>query len=105
MKKLTSLLLPLGLSALPALAARQTFENAPVVDVNCSKKVSATAPGSREWARGMAVPRSFLGRIPSVLSGKRLGHGSHDAHMLCSRVCGSISKEYLARCRGPFCRE
>jgi hypothetical protein len=41
MKKLTSLLLLLGLSALPALAAPQTFENAPVVDVNCSKKLAA----------------------------------------------------------------
>jgi hypothetical protein len=41
MKTLTSLLLLLGLSTLPALAAPQTFHNVPVVDVNCSKKVAA----------------------------------------------------------------
>jgi hypothetical protein len=41
MKKLTSLLMLLGLSALPAFSAPQTFDNVPVVDVNCSKKVAA----------------------------------------------------------------
>ena len=41
MKKLASLLVLLGISALPALAAPQTFENVPVVDVNCSKKAAA----------------------------------------------------------------
>jgi hypothetical protein len=44
-----------------------------------------------------------MGRIPSVLPNNRLGHDSHDADMLCSRVCGSISKKYLAGHRGPFC--
>lgn len=65
-------------------------------------RISATTPGSRERARGMAVPRSFLGRIPSILPGNRLGHDSHDANMLCSRVCGSIPKKYMAGRRGPF---
>lgn len=43
-------------------------------------------------ASGMAVTRSSLGRIPSVLPNNRLRHDSHDADMLCSRLCGSISK-------------
>src|SRR6516165_5093963 len=41
MKKFTSILMLLGLSALPAMAAPQTFDNVPVVDVSCSKKVAA----------------------------------------------------------------
>jgi len=42
MRKLASLLLLLGLCALPSLAA-DSFKDVPVVDVNCSKKV-ASAP-------------------------------------------------------------
>jgi hypothetical protein len=41
MRKLASLFLLLGLCALPALAAAETYKDVPVVDVNCSAKVAA----------------------------------------------------------------
>jgi hypothetical protein len=41
MKRLTSLAVLLGLCGSPALAIAATYENVPVVDVNCSKKVAA----------------------------------------------------------------
>ena len=41
MRKLSSLLVLLGLCAMPAFAAPATYDNVPVVDVNCSKKVAA----------------------------------------------------------------
>jgi hypothetical protein len=41
--------------------------------------------------------------IPSVLPSNGLGHDSHDADMLCSGVCSSISKKYLAWRGSPFC--
>lgn len=40
MRKLTSLFVLLGLCAMPAFAAA-TYENVPVVDVNCAKKTAA----------------------------------------------------------------
>ena len=43
MKKLTSLLVLLGLFAMPAFAMVASYENVPVVDVNCSKKAAAMA--------------------------------------------------------------
>ena len=41
MKKLAALTLFVGMSALPALAATETFKDAPVIDVNCSTKATA----------------------------------------------------------------
>src|SRR5436190_19280546 len=41
MRKLASLVLVLGMYALPSLAAAETYKDVPVVDVNCSKKVAA----------------------------------------------------------------
>jgi hypothetical protein len=41
MKKLASLLILLGLCALPLLAANESYQDVPVVDVNCSKRVAA----------------------------------------------------------------
>ncbi len=41
MHKPISLLLLLGLTALPALAAAETYKDVSLVDVNCSKKVEA----------------------------------------------------------------
>ena len=41
MKKFASLCVLLGLCAMPALAAVETYNNVPVVDVNCSKKAAA----------------------------------------------------------------
>jgi hypothetical protein len=42
-KKLTSLLLLLGASAVPAFAASASYKNVSVVDVNCSSKAAANA--------------------------------------------------------------
>ena len=41
MRILASLFLLFGLSAMPALAAVETYKDVPVVDGNCSKKVAA----------------------------------------------------------------
>jgi hypothetical protein len=41
MRRITSLLVLLGLCAMPAFAKVASYENVPVVDVNCSKKVAA----------------------------------------------------------------
>jgi hypothetical protein len=41
MKKTVSFLVLLGLAAMPALAAVETYKDVSVVDVNCSKKVAA----------------------------------------------------------------
>jgi opacity protein-like surface antigen len=41
MKRLTSLMVLAALCAAPALAAAESFQNVPVVDVNCSKKAAA----------------------------------------------------------------
>ena len=41
MKKVASFVVLLGLSAIPALAAGETYKDVSVVDVNCSKKVVA----------------------------------------------------------------
>ncbi len=41
MKKLTSLLVLASLVATPALALAATYNDVPVVDVNCSRKVAA----------------------------------------------------------------
>ena len=43
MRKAVSFLVLLGLVAMPALAAVETYNDVPVVDVNCSKKVAADA--------------------------------------------------------------
>lgn len=43
MKKLTSLLLLIGASAVPAFAASASYKNVSIVDVNCSSKVAADA--------------------------------------------------------------
>ena len=40
-KRLSSLLVLLGLFAMPAFALAASFHNAPVVDVQCSKKAAA----------------------------------------------------------------
>jgi hypothetical protein len=68
-------------------------------------RIFAAVPRSRQWVYGLALTRSSLGRIPSVLPGNRLGLGSRDADRLCSRVCGSIAKKFMAGRRGPLCCE
>jgi len=41
MKRLTSLVVLAGLCAAPVFAAAESFQNVPVVDVNCSKRAAA----------------------------------------------------------------
>jgi len=43
MRKFASFLVLAGLSAMPVVAAVENYKDVPVVDVNCSKKVAATA--------------------------------------------------------------
>ncbi len=53
MKKLAVFLVLIGLGALPALAAAATFNDVPVVDVKCSRKVAANPDAhTRECALG-----------------------------------------------------
>ena len=60
MRKLSSLLVLLGLCAMPALAAPATYDNVPVVDVNCSKKV-ATDPDTHTRACALKCAASGFG--------------------------------------------
>jgi hypothetical protein len=63
MKKLSYLAL-LGLLALPAVASAETFNNVPVVDSNCSKKV-ADNPDSHTRACALKCEASGYGVITS----------------------------------------
>jgi hypothetical protein len=61
MKKLASFV-ALGLFALPAFAANETFSDVPVVDVNCSKKVAAD-PDSHTRACALKCQESGFGIV------------------------------------------
>lgn len=60
MKKFAALALFVGMSALPALAATETFKDAPVVDVNCSPKAAAD-PDSHTKACAVKCEKSGFG--------------------------------------------
>ena len=60
MKKIASLCVLLGLCAMPALAAAETYNNVPVVDVNCSKKAAAD-PDSHTRACALKCEASGFG--------------------------------------------
>ncbi|MGB7438501.1 MAG: hypothetical protein WBR26_23080 [Candidatus Acidiferrum sp.] len=62
MRKVVSFLVLLGLAALPALAAPETYKDVPVVDVNCSKKVAAD-PDSHSRACALKCAASGYGII------------------------------------------
>lgn len=62
MNKLVSFCLLLGLCAIPALAAAETYNNVPVVDVNCSKKVAAD-PDSHTRACALKCEASGFGIV------------------------------------------
>jgi hypothetical protein len=59
-KKIASLCVLLGLCAMPALAAAETYNNVPVVDVNCSKKAAAD-PDSHTRACALKCEASGFG--------------------------------------------
>ena len=61
MRKLASLFLAFGLSALPLFAA-ETYKDVPVVDVNCSKKVAAD-PDSHTRACALKCAASGFGIV------------------------------------------
>ena len=63
MRKLASLAV-LALFAIPVLAANESFNNVPVVDVNCSKKVAAD-PDSHTRACALKCQESGFGIITS----------------------------------------
>jgi hypothetical protein len=62
MKKAVSFLVLLGLAAMPALAAVETYNDVPVVDVNCSKKVAAD-PDSHTRACALKCAASGFGIV------------------------------------------
>ena len=62
MRKLASFFVLLGLCAMPALAAAETYNNVPVVDVNCSKKAAAD-PDSHTRACALKCEASGFGIV------------------------------------------
>ena len=62
MRKAVSFLVLLGLAAMPALAAVETYKDVPVVDVNCSKKVAAD-PDSHTRACALKCAASGFGIV------------------------------------------
>jgi hypothetical protein len=62
MRKAVSFLVLLGLAAMPALAAVETYKDVPVVDVNCSKKVTAD-PDSHTRACALKCAASGFGIV------------------------------------------
>jgi hypothetical protein len=59
-KRFATLCLLLGLGAISALAAAETYDNVPVVDVNCSKKAAAD-PDSHTRACALKCEASGFG--------------------------------------------
>ena len=64
MRRLTSFAMLLGLCAAPAFAFAATYENVPVVDVGCSKKVSAD-PDSHTRDCALQCAKSGFGIVTS----------------------------------------
>lgn len=62
MRKAVSFLVLLGLAVMPALAAVETYKDVPVVDVNCSKKVTAD-PDSHTRACALKCAASGFGIV------------------------------------------
>ena len=62
MRKLASCLVVLGLCAMPAFAAATSFDNVPVVDVSCSKKVAAN-PDAHTRTCALACVKSGFGIV------------------------------------------
>ena len=62
MRKAVSFLVLLGLAAMPALAAVETYKDVSVVDVNCSKKVAAD-PDSHTRACALKCAASGFGIV------------------------------------------
>lgn len=62
MRKLASLLLLVGLAAVPAFAATETYKDVPVVDVNCSTKAAA-APDTHTRACALKCAASGFGIV------------------------------------------
>jgi hypothetical protein len=60
MKKLAALALFVGMSALPALAASESFKDASVIDVNCSTK-AAENPDSHTKECALKCEKSGFG--------------------------------------------
>lgn len=60
MKKLAAMLTLLGLSALPALAANESYKNVSLIDANCSKKAAAD-PDSHSRACALQCATSGYG--------------------------------------------
>ena len=64
MRKLASLVLVLGICALPLFATAETYKDVAVVDVNCSKKVAAD-PDAHTQACALKCAGSGFGIVTS----------------------------------------
>ena len=62
MRKALSFLVLLGLAAMPALGAAESYKDVPVVDANCSKKVAAD-PDSHTRACALKCAASGFGIV------------------------------------------
>lgn len=62
MRKLASLVVLFGMSALPAWAATESYTNVPVIDVNCSTKAAAD-PDSHTRACAIKCEASGFGIV------------------------------------------
>ena len=62
MRKLATLAVLFGMSALPALAATESYTNVPVIDVNCSTKAAAN-PDSHTRACAVKCEASGFGIV------------------------------------------
>jgi hypothetical protein len=62
MRKFASMLVLLGLCAIPSLAAGESYKDVPVVDVNCSAKVAAD-PDSHTRACALKCEASGFGIV------------------------------------------
>lgn len=60
MKKIATLLILAGLGVVPAFAATATFNDVPVVDVNCSRKAAAN-PDAHTKSCALACQKSGFG--------------------------------------------
>lgn len=91
MKKLSYLAL-LGLFALPAFGATETFKDVPVVDSNCSKKV-ADNPDSHPRACALKCEASGYGVITS--DKKFLKFDAEGNKQIVAALKGSDKKDHL----------
>ena len=102
MRKLASCLVLIGLCAMPAFAAATSFQNVPVVDVSCSKKVAAN-PDAHTRTCALACVKSGFGIVTKdqgFLKFDAAGNAKIAEALKASSAKGSSSRGCKGRCRG-----